>query len=177
VLYDITTKFYMKKLSIFISLLILFSCNTGRKNENLSKDLNIQKIDTMIHTTAEEWKDELTPEQYYVMIEKGTERPFTGEYWNTFTEGTYKCAACGYELFDSETKFDAHCGWPSFYDSIDKSHIKTAEDYKLGYKRTEIMCARCGAHLGHVFDDGPNPTGQRYCVNSISVKLDTTSEK
>jgi methionine-R-sulfoxide reductase len=167
----------MKKLTIFISFVILFSCNAGRKNENLPKDLITQKRDTMINKSTEDWKKELTPEQYYVIIEKGTERPFTGEYWNTFTEGTYKCAACSYELFDSGTKFDAHCGWPSFYDSIDKSRIKTAEDNKLGYKRIEIMCARCGAHLGHVFDDGPNPTGHRYCVNSLSIKLDSTKTK
>ncbi len=163
----------------FIAILffgLAVSCNTGKNKFDLTKkdsvNMNIKK-DTIIKT-EEEWRSQLTDIQYYVMREKGTERPFTGEYWNVFKDGIYKCAACGYELFDSDTKFDAHCGWPSFYDSIDKSRIKTAYDYHIGYRRTEIMCARCGAHLGHVFDDGPEPTGQRYCVNSISISLDTT---
>jgi peptide-methionine (R)-S-oxide reductase len=170
----------MRSFIIILTLFSMFSCNTGKNqninNENINETMINNATDT-ISKTKEEWKSQLTDIQYYVMIEKGTERPFTGDYWNVFREGTYKCAACGFELFDSETKFDAHCGWPSFYDSIDKSKIKTDSDYKLGYKRTEIMCARCGAHLGHVFDDGPEPTRQRYCVNSVSIKLDTTLKK
>ncbi len=125
-----------------------------------------------INKTDEEWREELTPEQYHVMREKGTERPFTGVYHNTHDEGTYLCAACGNELFDSETKFDSGCGWPSFYAPIAKGNVKEETDTSHGMKRTEIMCAKCGSHLGHVFDDGPQPTGQRYCMNSVSLKLD-----
>ena len=168
------------KLNILILLAsIFFSCNTG-KNQNTTDDIKAETMKDKTGTitkTKEEWKSQLSDIQYYVMIDKGTEKPFTGEYWDVFQDGIYKCAACGAELFDAGTKFDAHCGWPSFYDSIDKSKIRTESDYKLGYKRTEIMCARCGAHLGHVFDDGPEPTGQRYCVNSVSIKLDTTENK
>ncbi|MEZ4908884.1 MAG: peptide-methionine (R)-S-oxide reductase MsrB [Saprospiraceae bacterium] len=169
----------MRSLFLIMAWAFLVSCNAG-KNTNLTQNdfnANPENIDTMINKSEEEWKTELNPFQYFVMFEKGTERPYTGEYWNVFEDGTYRCAACGAELFDSDTKFDAGCGWPSFYDSIDKSKIKTDTDYKLGYARTEIMCARCGAHLGHVFEDGPAPTGLRYCVNSASIKLDTTEEK
>jgi len=125
-----------------------------------------------INKTDEEWREELTLEQYHVMREKGTERPFTGVYHNTHDEGTYLCAACGNELFDSETKFDSGCGWPSFYAPIAEGNVKEETDTSHGMKRTEITCAKCGSHLGHVFDDGPQPTGQRYCMNSVSLKLD-----
>jgi peptide-methionine (R)-S-oxide reductase len=125
-----------------------------------------------INKTDEEWRSELTPEQYHVMREKGTERPFTGIYHNTHDEGTYLCAACGNELFDSETKFDSGCGWPSFYAPIAEGNVKEETDTSHGMKRTEITCAKCGSHLGHVFDDGPQPTGQRYCMNSASLKLE-----
>ena len=146
---------------------MFMACSSGKGNLYKNKSrIGMEK-------SKQEWKSVLTDEQYYVMIEKGTERPYTGEYWNVFKDGVYKCAACGASLFDSDTKFDAHCGWPSFYDVIENDRIATAEDYKLGYKRIEIMCANCGAHLGHVFPDGPEPTGLRYCVNSVSIKLDT----
>jgi peptide-methionine (R)-S-oxide reductase len=159
--------------------MVFLSCNTGKNNNIVTANKNetMENKTEPIRKSKEEWKAQLSDIQYSVMIEKGTERPFTGEYWDVFLDGIYKCAACGNELFDSETKFDAHCGWPSFFDSIDKTKIKTDSDYNLGYKRTEIMCANCGAHLGHVFDDGPEPTGQRYCVNSVSIKLDTTLKK
>lgn len=169
----------MRYFAILIITMVFLSCNTG-KNNNIStanKNETMENKTEPIRKSKEEWKAQLSDIQYSVMIEKGTERPFTGEYWDVFLDGIYKCAACGNELFDSETKFDAHCGWPSFFDSIDKTKIKTDSDYNLGYKRTEIMCANCGAHLGHVFDDGPEPTGQRYCVNSVSIKLDTTLKK
>ena len=120
--------------------------------------------------TEAEWKQELTPEQYHVLREKGTERPFTGKYWNAKDNGTYVCAACGNELFESGTKFDSGCGWPSFYDAKPGS-VKFHEDNTYGMHRVEVTCAQCGGHLGHIFDDGPNPTGQRYCINSVSVDL------
>lgn len=124
----------------------------------------------------EQWKKELTPEQYFVMRQKGTERAFTGKYWDTKTPGVYKCAGCGAVLFESTTKFDSGCGWPSFYKAIDDKRIIEHEDRSHGMIRTEVTCARCGAHLGHVFDDGPNPTGLRYCINSVSIDLDAKKD-
>ena len=119
--------------------------------------------------TKEEWKALLTPEQFHVLREKGTETAFTGKYWNHHARGVYVCAACGLELFDSSTKFESGTGWPSFWKPIAKGNVEERTDTALGMIRTEALCARCGGHLGHVFDDGPNPTGLRYCMNSVSL--------
>ena len=121
----------------------------------------------------EYWRARLTPEEYHVMREKGTERAFTGEYWDCKEEGVYHCRCCGEPLFLSETKYDSGCGWPSFFQPADENKLVEERDTSHGMIRTEVMCKKCGAHLGHVFEDGPAPTGLRYCINSLSVKLDS----
>lgn len=121
--------------------------------------------------TNNEWREKLTPEEFHVLREKGTEPAFTGEYTDTREPGTYVCRACGAELFSSQTKFDAHCGWPSFYEALHSNAIVYSKDTTHGMNRVEVTCANCNGHLGHVFPDGPEPTGQRYCINSISLKF------
>lgn len=130
-----------------------------------------------VKKTDEEWRRELTPEQYHVMREKGTERPFTGEYEKSKEQGTYVCAACGNPLFPSDTKYDSGSGWPSFYRPLSEESVRTEEDGSMFMQRTEVLCSRCDAHLGHVFDDGPQPTGERYCMNSVALKLEKEGEK
>jgi peptide-methionine (R)-S-oxide reductase len=125
-----------------------------------------------IQKTEEEWKRELSTEQYQVCRMKATEPPFTGKYYDSKQSGMYRCVACGNELFDSATKFESGTGWPSFYKPISEENIEEEEDSSYGMRRTEVMCSGCGAHLGHVFPDGPRPTGLRYCINSVALKLE-----
>ena len=129
-------------------------------------------MSTELSRSDQEWRQKLTPEQYEVLRRKGTERPFSGEYVHTKADGTYRCAGCGAELFSSEAKFDSGSGWPSFFEPVRAENVETEEDGSFLMRRTEIHCANCGSHLGHVFEDGPEPTGLRYCVNSLSLTLD-----
>ncbi|WP_254531171.1 peptide-methionine (R)-S-oxide reductase MsrB [Natrinema gelatinilyticum] len=124
-----------------------------------------------VPASDEEWREELSDEEYRVLREAGTEPPFSGEFVEHTDEGTYVCAGCGAELFDSETKFESGCGWPSFYD-VDDDRVETRTDTSHGMRRTEVLCANCGGHLGHVFEDGPDPTGKRYCINSVALGFD-----
>jgi peptide-methionine (R)-S-oxide reductase len=129
-----------------------------------------------LNKTDEQWKAELTPQQYEVARRKGTERAFSGEYWNHKEEGIYRCVCCGAELFSSETKYDSGTGWPSFYAPLQSENVEVEVDRSHGMVRSEVLCHQCGAHLGHVFDDGPQPTGERYCMNSVSLRFEKGSK-
>jgi methionine-R-sulfoxide reductase len=162
---------------IFLFASMFFSCflscqNSGSTNTTTNQTIKNTTMPNSFQKSEEEWKKTLSPEQYYILRQKGTERPGTGEYNHHNEAGTYACAGCGTELFTSEQKFDSHCGWPSFDNNIaGGERVKQIADYSHGMIRTEILCAACGGHLGHIFDDGPTATGQRYCVNSISIKF------
>ena len=161
----------MKKITLIfgvgLSIILLLSFCSGRNNSVLEKQ-NEQQNYEITHTESE-WKEILSKEQYYVLREKGTERAFTGEYWDNHKEGTYYCAATGEALFSSKTKFESGSGWPSFYEPISKIAVKLITDNTHGMSRTEVVDAKSGSHLGHVFNDGPQPTGKRYCINSLSL--------
>lgn len=154
------------------SAMLLFSIGCS---QHKLKDTTMEKSKSSnfhVQKSDEQWKKELTPEQFYVMREAGTERPFSGKYNMHFEKGTYTCGACDTPLFTSDSKFDGHCGWPSFDKEISEGKILEREDHSHGMTRTEILCANCGSHLGHVFDDGPTETGLRYCVNSLSLDFE-----
>jgi peptide-methionine (R)-S-oxide reductase len=136
----------------------------------------VKAIKTKVTKTEEEWKKFLSPEEYHVLREKGTETAFSGKYLKNKKKGTYVCAGCGNPLFSSETKFDSGTGWPSFWSPVSKDSIEEEVDDRFGMRRIEVMCKKCGGHLGHVFDDSPTPTGQRYCINSIALKFKEKKE-
>lgn len=166
------------RITIFLAV-FFFSCNsnTGETAEIYMPMESFAAEDTIapLVRSEEEWKKILTKEQYEVMRRQSTERAFTGELLNVKDKGIYKCAACGLALFDADTKFESGTGWPSFYDRINEYHVEKQQDNAYGMKRTEVHCGRCKGHLGHVFDDGPDPTGLRYCINSVSLQFEKSS--
>ncbi len=158
----------------FFAALFLFAVVSSGKTEDAPDQPSTPNMNDKITKTDAEWKQQLTAMQYHVLREKGTERAGSGEYADNHDTGIYKCAACAKELFNSETKFESGTGWPSFYAPISKEAVTEETDRKFFMKRTEVLCVRCGGHLGHVFDDGPEPTGLRYCMNSVAMKFEKT---
>lgn len=162
----------MKKtiLAIFLSTsFVIISCAQNKESKAV---LKVKDDVEKIEKTEEEWKEILSPQQYEVMREEGTEVAFSGKYWDNKESGTYVCSACGLPLFSSETKYKSGTGWPSFWEPINETNVGSKKDLKYGWNRTEVHCNRCGGHLGHVFEDGPKPTGLRYCINSVSLEFE-----
>jgi peptide-methionine (R)-S-oxide reductase len=154
----------------FISIFIIYGISIAEENTPMTNDKNTTASDELRSKDNSYWKEKLSPEQFSVCREAGTERPFTGKYWDEKRPGMYYCSACGAKLFSSDTKYDSGSGWPSFYDVADKNAVELKRDISHGMIRTEVICKKCGAHLGHVFDDGPKETtGKRYCINSVSL--------
>ena len=160
----------MKAILILTTLSLLFTGAAAQTAKPAPKAKEKKVIEKVVKSD-EEWEKILSPLQFAVLRKKGTERAFTGEYWENHEDGTYVCAACGLELFSSKQKFESGTGWPSYWQPIAKENVETETDNSYGMKRVEVLCARCGGHLGHVFDDGPRPTGLRYCINSVSLKF------
>ena len=169
VYYSIQKLNNMRNILFLVVLLSLSACNGT--SQTTPKPKSTMSDSNKVVKTDEEWKQTLSPEQYSVLREKGTEMPYSGKYYLHTEKGMYVCAGCGSELFKSDTKFDAGCGWPSFSDVVDSTKVVYTKDKTHGMVRTEITCAKCGGHLGHVFDDGPAPTGLRYCINSVSIEF------
>ena len=158
----------MRRVIFAISTIVLFSCNVkSQDNPNMNDQKN--KSEYEVNKSEDEWRQALTPFEFQILREKGTEYAFTGEYYDHKEKGVYVCAGCGNELFTSDSKYDSGCGWPSFYEPLSEEKVGESEDRSHGMVRTEIVCNKCGGHLGHVFPDGPKPTGLRYCVNSASL--------
>jgi peptide-methionine (R)-S-oxide reductase len=163
-------KIKLANMLLYGVLVGMIACQTNTQSSNSSTQNKTTMEQFEVNKTEEQWRNELTEEQYYVLRQKGTERPFTGKFEEHYEPGIYTCAGCGNELFKSDTKFDSGCGWPSFYEALDSTKVVEKQDFSHGMIRTEILCAKCGGHLGHVFPDGPrDKTGLRYCINSVSL--------